>query len=65
MANLYSVYARGTDRPIMIAGTAAECAAALGITRSSFYTQIVRTRKGQPPQKYEIFEDNPKKEACA
>jgi hypothetical protein len=53
------VYERGTDRPIMIAGTSIECAAALGITRESFYSQLHRTRTGRPPERYEIFEDDP------
>ena len=55
MANRYSIYETGTDRPIMIWGTAQECAAALGISPASLYKQIVRTRKGQPPLKYEII----------
>ena len=59
MANRYSVYERGTDRPIVIDGTAKECAAALGITRGSFYKQLNRTHQGKPPQSYEIFEDGP------
>ncbi len=57
MANRYSVYERGTDRPIMIHGTSAECAGALRIGIPSFYKQIQRSRQGQPSQKYEIFTD--------
>lgn len=57
MANSYSVYERGTDRPILIHGTSAECAAALGICVTTFYKQIQRTRQGMPPKKYEIFTD--------
>ena len=59
MVNRYSVYERGTDRPIIIAGTAKECVAALGIETASFYKQTYRTRRGLPPQKYEIFTDDP------
>ena len=58
MTKRYSVYERGTDRPIYINGTAEECAAALGITRRSFYTQVMRSNKGHPPQYYEIFIDD-------
>ncbi len=59
MANWYSVYERGTDRPIIIHGTPAECAAALGITRDSFYKSIQLTKSGSPRKKYEIFKDDP------
>ena len=54
----YSVYERGTDRPIYIHGTSEECAIALGISRRSFYTQVARTKKGHPPKSYEIFIDD-------
>lgn len=57
MANRYSVYERGTDRPICIHGTSDECAKALGICRNTFYRQLNRQHNGQPPKKYEIFED--------
>lgn len=62
MANRYSVYERGTDRPILIWGTSAECATALGITLDSFYTQIKRSRQGLPPKKYEIVVHTEKEE---
>ena len=52
----YSVYERGTDRPIFIYGTGQQCADALGITRPSFYKQLNRTRQGLPPLRYEIIE---------
>ena len=61
MRNRYSVYERGTDRPIMIHGTAEECARALGVARSSFYAYLVRQRKGQP-QQIEIFIEEPDEE---
>ena len=59
MANRYSVYERGTDRPICIHGTSDECAKALGIERRTFYSYIARARRGKigAPTKYEIFED--------
>lgn len=53
MANRYSVYEAGTDRPIYINGTSKECAKAMGITLSSFYTY--RTRGA--PHKFDIYID--------
>lgn len=44
----YSVYERGTDRPIYIHGTAAECAAALGIAVHTFHTYVTKQRKNHP-----------------
>ena len=57
MANIYSVYNRRTDMPVYIHGTAAECSAAMGIGVKTFYTYILRARKGCPHKKYEIFID--------
>lgn len=57
MSKYYSVYARGTDRPIFIHGTAEECCKALGINTRSFYKQIWRARHGRPSLKYEIITD--------
>ena len=54
----YSVYERGTDRPIFIHGTSRQCADALGIELDSFYKQVVRTRKDQAPRRYEIIIEN-------
>ncbi len=62
MANRYSVYETGTDRPIRIWGTSAECAASMGIDRHSFYKYVMRARNGQPIQKYEIIEHTEKEE---
>lgn len=53
--NRYSVYERGTDHPIVIWGSATECATALKMSRDSFYRQVVRTKRGTPPRKYEII----------
>lgn len=58
MANRYSVYERGTDRPICIYGTSRECAAALGVKLKSFYTYVKRMRGGAPLKGIEIFIDD-------
>ena len=50
----YSVYETGTDRPLMIWGTAQECAAALGITYRSFSCYVSRARAGRPHKRCEI-----------
>ena len=55
--NRYSVYERGTDRPICIYGTAEECAAALGVTLDGFYKLLWRQRHSDAPKGVEIFED--------
>ena len=60
--NMYSVYECKTDIPILIFGTARQCAKALGIDRDSFYKQLCRQKRGTPPKKYEIFEDGPARE---
>lgn len=52
----YSVYETGTDRPIIIWGSARECAAALGITYNSFHCYISRARAGRPYKGIEIVE---------
>ena len=56
----YSVYERGTDRPICIYGTAEECAAALGVPLQTFYTYVARQRHGHKERrkKIEIFFDD-------
>lgn len=43
----YSVYDNRTDFPIIIDGTANECAKALKRSRSSFYCMVDRVRKGR------------------
>ena len=60
--NRYSVYETGTDRPLMIWGSAERCAAALGVDVRTFYTYIMRTRKGRGPKKYEIIIHTEKEE---
>lgn len=55
----YSVYENKTDRPVIIDGTADECAAALKRSRNSFYCLVNRVAKGRI-KKYTIlrrFED--------
>ena len=57
---LYSVYDRKTDMPVMIAGTAEECAAAMGITLNIFRTICSKTWKGtRTSKRWEIFRDVP------
>jgi hypothetical protein len=53
----YSVYERGTDRPIVIYGTARECAEAMGIAYESFRKFLYLQKHRHPMEKYEIFED--------
>lgn len=43
----YSVYDNRTDFPIIIDGTADECAKALNRSRNSFYCMVDRVRKGK------------------
>ena len=45
---LYTVYNNNTDMPIIVDGTAAECAAAMGLaTVGNFYNAVVRVRDGR------------------
>jgi hypothetical protein len=55
----YSVYNRKTDMPVIIHGTTPECMAATGLTKSSFYIYVTRTRKNAKLGKYDIYEDDP------
>lgn len=52
----YSVYDRKTDAPVFIHGTAAECAAAMGVARGSFYSYMTRNRQGKKCR-YDIYID--------
>ena len=56
----YSIYERGTDRPICIHATAVECAAALGIEVHTFHTYVTKQRKNHPdaPRWIEIFRED-------
>ena len=55
MANRYSVYKTGTDEPICIWGSARECAAAMGVKISSFYSYIALLGRGQKHKGIEII----------
>lgn len=57
----YTVYNCRTDFPVIIGGTARECAAAMGVTLSSFltiYTKLKNENK-KATRKWEIFHDDP------
>lgn len=43
----YSVYDNRTDFPVVIGGTAAECARAMKVTLASFYCCVNRARTGK------------------
>lgn len=58
----YSVYDRKTDQPVIIHGTAPECAKAMGVTRNTFYHYVTRNNTGFMPCKYEIFVDDPEED---
>ena len=60
----YTVYDRRTDMPVIIGGTARECAAAMGISLGSFYTIYTKSKNGsaQATLKWEIFRDEPDEE---
>lgn len=53
----YSAYNRKTDEPIIIHGTARDCASAMGVMTNSFFAYLTRQRKGKINGKFEIFED--------
>jgi hypothetical protein len=44
---MYSVYDNATDMPIIIDGTAKECAAAMGVRLQSFYRTVTRQKNGK------------------
>lgn len=62
MAHRYSVYERGTDRPIAIWRSAEKCAEVMGLKLNSFYKQILRAQEGRPHKKYEIVVHTEKEE---
>ena len=51
---VYSVYDRKTTLPLIIDGTAEACAKYMGISRGSFYTAVMRSRK-KKFKRYEIY----------
>ena len=54
MSKRYSVYRKDTDMPVVVYGTAQECASALGVKLNTFYHYVYHRRN---LKKYEIFED--------
>jgi hypothetical protein len=58
----YSVYERRTDKPVVIYGTAKECAKVMGVTMTTFYIYVTRTRKGFGKRKYDIYVDDSEEE---
>ena len=44
---LYTIYDNRTDFPLIVAGTADECAQVLRRSRNSFYCMVDRVRKGK------------------
>lgn len=57
----YTVYRRRTDQPLIIGGTARECAAAMKIQLGSFHTIYTKLKNGnkKATRKWEIFRDDP------
>ena len=57
----YTVYDRRTDFPLIIGGTARECAAAMKISLGSFHTIYTKFKNGnkRATRKWEIFRDDP------
>lgn len=57
----YTVYNRRTDLPVIIGGTARECAAAMKISLGSFHTIYTKLKNGnkKATRKWEIFRDDP------
>ena len=53
---VYSVYDAKTTLPVIIDGSAAECARAMGIKLSSFYYAVYRFRKGLL-KRWEIYQE--------
>ena len=42
----YTIYNNKTDMPVIIDGTARQCAKAMGLSLDSFYCTVCRARKG-------------------
>lgn len=54
----YSVYRVRDEMPIIIYGTAKECAAALGIRMDSFFRQVSRSKEKKTNHgRYVVYED--------
>lgn len=43
---VYTVYDNRTDFPVIVDGTARECAKAMGLAPASFYSAVVRAKSG-------------------
>lgn len=43
----YTVYDNKTDFPVIVEGTSAECAKAMGIKINSFHSTVTRARNGE------------------
>lgn len=50
----YTVYNNKTDMPVLIDGTAPECAKAMGVTLNSFYIYVHLASKGTPRKMWYI-----------
>lgn len=51
---VYSVYDAKTTLPIIIDGTAQECARAMGVSPNTFYSSLYRFRRGEL-KRWEIY----------
>jgi hypothetical protein len=61
--NRYSVYCKKTDMPVVVYGTAKECAEAIGVSVRSFYRYISRIREGKiRSRKWDVYEDGESEE---
>ncbi len=58
----YSVYKRKTDEPVIIHGTAKECAKVIGVAVNSFHIYVTRFNKGVKRRKYDIYVDDPEED---
>lgn len=62
----YSVYDKRTDQPVIIGGTAEECAAAMGVATWTFYVEYSKLKNGKlKSNKWEIFLDDDDEEVAA
>lgn len=54
----YSVYDKRTDMPVIIGGTAPECAAAMRVALGSFWTIYTKLKRGLlKSDRWEIYRD--------
>ena len=61
----YSVYSKKSGLPVMINGTAEQCAAAMGVTIGSFYSTYSRLTSGRATSgTWEIFQDDDLEDDC-